>query len=148
MARRVSSPAAAKAPTAAAVIADANAARLKLATLEQQLQDGIDTIDFGAFKKKRPLTDAEIDQRKKLRATQGEVREGFRVLAFVTAQRLDNAVETGQLLRQMQVINAGLEDDLGTLQKIEKYATIAAQVADALAKAVAQLAAIAAKVVI
>jgi hypothetical protein len=80
-----------------------------------------------------------------LRATQAEVREQFKVLAFVTAQRLDSTEEVSSLLRQIQTINAGLKDDLARLKKIERYAAIAAKVADAIAKATEKLAAIAAK---
>jgi len=132
-------------PTAAQVVAEANNARQQLATLEQQLQAGIDDIDFAAFQEGRQMTGAEIDKRKKLRATQAEVREQFKVLAFVTAQRLDSTEEVSSLLRQIQTINASLKDDLGRLKKIERYAATAAKVADAIAKATEKLAAIAAK---
>ena len=132
-------------PTAAQVIAESNNARQQLATLEQQLQAGIDDIDFVAFKEGRQMTAAEIDKRKALRATQAEVREQFKVLAFVTAQRLDQTEEVSSLLRQIQAINSGLKDDLGRLKKIERYAATAAKVADALAKATEKLTAIAAK---
>ena len=91
------------------------------------------------------MTAAEVDKRKALRATQAEVREQFKVLAFVTAQRLDQTEEVSSLLRQIQAINSGLKDDLGRLKKIERYAATAAKVADALAKATEKLAAIAAK---
>src|SRR5262245_10000174 len=102
-------------PTAAQVVAEANNARQQPATLEQQLQAGIDDIDFAAFQEGRQMTSAEIDKRKKLRATQAEVREQFKVLAFVTAQRLDSTEEVSSLLRQIQAINTGLKDDLGRL---------------------------------
>jgi hypothetical protein len=127
------------------IVADANAARQALAEMERDLQEGIDAIDFKSFQAGRELTAKELDQRKKLRATLGEVRDGFRVLAFVTAQRLDDSAEAEQLARQMQIINAGLEDDLARLKKVAKFAEIAAQVADGLAKVVARLANIAEK---
>jgi hypothetical protein len=127
------------------IVADANAARQALAEMERDLQEGIDAIDFKSFQAGRELTAKELDQRKKLRATLGEVRDGFRVLAFVTAQRLDDSAEAEQLARQMQIINAGLEDDLARLKKVAKFAEIAAQVADVLAKVVARLANIAEK---
>jgi hypothetical protein len=131
--------------TADKIIAVANAARQSLAKMERELQEGIDAIDFKAFQEDRDLTAKELDQRKTLRATLGEVRDGFRVLAFVTAQRLDDSAEAAQLARQMQIINAGLEDDLAQLQKVAKFAEIAAQVADGLAKVVATLANVAEK---
>lgn len=136
---------AANVPSVAQVVAEANNARQQLALLERQLQEEIDDIDFAAFKAKRQLTAAEVEKRKQLRSTQAEVREQFKVLAFVTAQRLDNAEEVSLLLRQMHSINAGLKDDLARLKRIERYAKIAAKVADAIAKATAKLAAIAAK---
>jgi hypothetical protein len=129
-------------PTVAQVIASANTARQHLAMLERELQEGIDEIDFNAFKEGRSLTPAEIKQRRELRATQAEIRDEFKVLAFVTLQRLDESDEVAQLLHQLEVINAGLEDDLERLKKIEKYATIAAKVADSLAKTAGRLAAI------
>lgn len=132
-------------PTVTQVVKEANAARQQLSLLERELQEGIDAIDFQAFKEGRDLTSDEIAQRKGLRATQAEVREDFKVLAFVTVQRLDDTAEVAQLLRQLQVINAGLEDDLARLNKIEKYAEISAKVADSLAKTAEKLAAIAAK---
>jgi hypothetical protein len=132
-------------PTAAQVVAEANNARQQLATLEQQLQAGIDDIDFAAFREGRQMTSAEIDKRKRLRATQAEVREQFKVLAFVTAQRLDETEEVSALLRQIELINSGLKDDLARLKRIERYAATAAKVADAIAKATEKLAAIAAK---
>ena len=131
----------ARKPTVAQIIAQAKAARGELAKLERELQEGIDGIDFLAFEKDRDLTAAELKRRKALRATQAEIREAFKILAFVTAQRLDNTNEVARLHRQMKAVNGGLKDDLERLKKIEKYARIAAKVADALAKAAAKLAA-------
>lgn len=136
---------AAKIPSVAQVIAEADNARQQLAVLERQLQGEIDDIDFAAFKAKRQLTATEVEKRKQLRSTQAEVREQFKVLAFVTAQRLDSTEEVSSLIRQMSSINTGLKDDLARLKRIERYAKIAAKVADALAKATEKLAAIAAK---
>lgn len=132
-------------PTAAEVVAEANKARQQLATLEQKIQEDIDDIDFTAFRDGRQLTAGEIAKRKQLRATQGEVRDQFKVLAFVTAKRLDETEEVSLLLREIDTINAGLQDDFRRLKRIERYAKVTAQVADAVAKATAKLAAIAAK---
>ena len=132
-------------PTVAEVVAEANAARESLAALERDLQEDIDAIDLTAFKEKRDRTAAELAKRKELRASQSEVREGFKVLAFVTAQRLDDTVEVQHLIRKMDDVNAGLQDDLDRLKKIEKYAAIAAKVADTLAKVGEKLAKVAAK---
>jgi hypothetical protein len=139
--RRITKP---KTPSVDEIIADARVARQALSDMEQQLQEEIDKIDFAAFREKRDLTAAEIDRRKELRATQGEVRDGFTVLVFMTAERLDNSDEVSQLLRRLQVINAGLEDDLEQLRKVVKFAKLAAQVASALEKAAGNLARLAA----
>ncbi|GAB4353944.1 MAG: hypothetical protein Kow00114_03450 [Kiloniellaceae bacterium] len=132
-------------PTVAEVVADADAARDRLAALERALQDEIDDIDLGAFQAGRDMTPAEVARCKQLRATQAEVREDFKILAFVTAKRLDNSTEVGNLLRQLKLINAGLEDDLQQLRDLERYAAIAAKVTDTLAKAAEKLARIAAE---
>jgi len=132
-------------PTVAEVIAEAKNARRRLADLELQLQDGIDEIDFAVFKERRGPTAEELAKRKELVSTQAEVRTQFTVLAFVTAQRLDDTDEVKQMVRRMNTINAGLKDDLDRLKRIERYAVIAAKVADATAKATEKLAAIAAK---
>lgn len=134
--------------TVAEVVASANAARENLALLERELQEDIDAIDFNAFKEKRGLTPDEVARRKSFRATQSEVRENFKVLAFVTAQRLDQATEVAQLARQMAIINAGLEDDLDRLKAIVRYAKIAAKVADTTAKVAEKLAKAAAKALV
>lgn len=132
-------------PSVAEVVAEANAARSELAALERELQDGIDEIDLTAFREDRGRTAAELARRKELRASQAEVREGFKVLAFVTAQRLDDTAEVEQLIRQMNDVNAGLHDDLERLKRVVKYAETAARVADALARAGEKLAKIAAE---
>jgi hypothetical protein len=132
-------------PTVAEVIAEAKNARRRLADLELQLQDGIDEIDFTIFKERRDPLAAELAKRKELISTQAEVRTQFTVLAFVTAQRLDDTDEVKQMVRRMNTINAGLRDDLDRLKRIERYAATAAKVADATAKTAAKLAAIAAK---
>ena len=132
-------------PSAAEVIADADAARAELAALERAAQDEIDDIDLSAFQNDRELTAEEIGRCKELRATQAEVREDFRILAFVTVRRLDRSDDVQQLLRQLTLINAGLDDDMQRLRELERYAAIAAKVTEALAKVTEKLAKIAAK---
>lgn len=123
-------------------IASADVSRQRLAKLDRQLQEEIDAIDFTAFKEGRSLTANEVEQRKKWRATQGEILDEFKVLAFFTAQRLDESDEVAQLLHRLEIINTGLQDDLERLKQIEKFATIAAQVADSIAKTAERLASI------
>jgi len=133
-------------PTVQEVVAEAMNARQQLAALEQKLQEEIDEIDFTAFREQRQLTADEGVRRRSLRSTQGEVRDQFAVLAYVTARRLDETNEVAQLLRQMQTINAGLQDDFDRLRRLQRYSAIAERVADAAAQATAKLAAIAAKI--
>lgn len=135
----------ARKPTVAQVVADAEAAGLKLAQLDRQLQAEIDRIDLLAFREQRPFTTQEIVELQQLRATQRECREDMIILAFVNATRLDDTVEVQRLSQQMRLVNLGLKDNLEHLRALERFATIAAQVADFLAKATERLAAFAAK---
>lgn len=123
------------------IIVAAAEARQGLTTLEHQLQGDIDEIDLRAFREERRLTEAERGRRRTLRAAQAEVRDAFASLAYVTARRLDNSEETARLLGRVRDINAGLGDDLDELKTIERYATIAAKVADGIAVVAAKLAA-------
>ncbi len=132
-------------PTVAEVVAEANAARAELAALERELQEEIDAIDLTAFKERRPRTAEELARRKERRASQAEVREGFKVLAFVTAQRLDDTTEVEHLIRRMNDVNAGLQDDLERLKRVVTYAETAAKVTDTLARVAEKLAAVAAE---
>lgn len=132
-------------PTVDQVIAEADSARQQLASLERVLQEEIDEIDFRAFREGRALVPTEVERRRELRATQSEVREDFTVLAFVTAERLGETAEVDRLLRQMQLVNAGLEDDLARLRQVERYADVTAKVTDLLARTTAQLAEFAGK---
>jgi len=123
------------------IVVAAAQARQGLATLEHQLQSDIDEIDLRAFREERPLTAEERARRRTMRAAQAETRDGFASLAYVTARRLDDSAETGRLLARVRDINAGLGDDLDDLKTIERYATIAAKVADGIAVVAAKLAA-------
>jgi hypothetical protein len=136
---------AAQGSTVQEIVADATAAENELGVLERKLQDEIDAIRRTAFLEDRALTDAEIERRKELLATQGEVREAVKVLAFMTVQRLSKSEDVKNLLHQMEMVNAGLQDDLAKLEKVKKVAETAAKVADTLAKAGEKLAKFAAE---
>jgi hypothetical protein len=120
-----------------AIVASAAEARKHLGKLEHRLQGEIDDIDFVAFAENRPLTEAEREQRRQLRASQTEVRDAFVQLAFVTLQRLDNSLEILSLNKRMQAIQKNLADDLGTLKNIERIADTVAKVSDSVAQVVA-----------
>ncbi len=132
--------------SAHAIIASATDARRTLSDFERQLQNGIDDIDFAAFRDSRSLTAEEKARRKQLRASQTEAREASVELTFATVRRLDESGEVAHLKRRMEQINFGLRDDLEELKEIEGFAETAAKVADSIADVVAKVAERAAKV--
>ena len=121
------------------IVASAQAARRSLSDLEAQIQAELDELDFRLFSQGRPISEEERAQRRQLRASQGEVREAFAALAFVTLQRLDDSAEVAQLRVRMDRINQGLADDLDHLRATAALAATVAQVADGLAKVASQL---------
>jgi hypothetical protein len=125
-----------------AIVTDATRNRTNLAQLDHSLQIEIDEIVMMAAKQNRPLSDSDKEKRRGLRARQAEVQELFEELAFATLARLNNAVDKDEFKRAFQSINANLEDDLATLKKIQRYAAIAAKVADGLAKLALKVAAL------
>jgi soluble cytochrome b562 len=128
------------------IVKSAQAARRSLSDLEQKLQSEIDSIDFAAFREGRDLTAAEIAKRTQLRASQGELRDAFVQLAFVTVSRLDDSAEVAALSGRMERINRGLADDLDRLKRVAGFAKAVAGVADGVAKVAARLVALAAAV--
>ncbi len=124
----------------AEIVAAAVEARRELSDLERVLQEEIDEIDFTAFVERRPLTPQEKQLRRVRRSDQGEVRDAFKELAFVTLQRLDQSAEVQQLVAKLTQVNERLGEDLDELKAIERYTAIAAKVADTLAKVVGKLA--------
>lgn len=122
------------------IIAEARSARRELADLDQQIQEQIDQIDFDAFRDRRDLTPEERSLRQERRANQAEVREAYVSLAYVTLRRLDESDEVKRLQQKMKEINLGLSDDLDRLKRIERYAEVAAKIADSIAKIAAKVA--------
>jgi hypothetical protein len=120
--------------TAKDIVAKAMMARADLGELDHTLQGGIDEIVLAAARAKRPLSSDEKNRRKALRATQAEVEDAFEELAFATLARLDNSADVAELKGKLDSINANLADDLERLKNIERYAAIAAKVADGLAQ--------------
>ena len=124
------------------ILSGAKAARRNLADLEAELQEEIDEIRFNAFVKRRKMTAKERATRNERRAQLSEARDAYVALTFVTLQRLNQSEEVIHLTRKMSEINKGLEDDLETLQKIERYAATAAKVSGGLARIAKRVAAI------
>lgn len=121
------------------IVEEARAARKDLSEMEVELQAEIDEIDMQVFVEKRPYSLDEKKRRKTLRADQAEVREAFKELAYLTLTRLDDSDEVKRLNRRMNLLTDGLSDDLESLKQVERYAGIAAKVADGMAKVAAKL---------
>lgn len=130
-------------PTADEIVADAAEAHNRLSALDVALQTRLDEIRFRAFQEDREFTPAEAAERKGLLASQGEVREAKVELSFVTLQRLDASEDVKRLKTQIARVNSGLKDDLDRLRRLERYAEIAAKVAETLVKVAGKLAAFA-----
>ena len=126
------------------IIADAREARHHLADLLQELQEEIDEIRFRAFKNGRELTAEEQATRNTRRAEKAEAQAAYIEMTFVTLQRLNESEEVKKLSQRMDEINKELADDLSRLKQIERYAQIAAKVADGVAKVAEKMADIAA----
>lgn len=116
-----------------AIIAATDAARAELGRLERALQDGIDAIERRAAAAGRFMTAEEKAERRRLRAQQGEIRDGFRRLAHVTLVRLDDTSEIRRVRQEIEQVNADIGDELSELKAIQAYGVLAVRAADALA---------------
>lgn len=126
------------------IAASVETVRSELGKLELELQEEIDEIRISAARAGRSLNPEELRRLKELRAEKAEARQVFTDLVFFTLKRLNESDEIADLQRKMDGINTALRDDLEDLKRIERYAAIAAKVADALAKATEKLASLAA----
>jgi hypothetical protein len=133
---------------AAQIKAEAEKARQEIRRLDNQIHEEVAALEFAAFSEDRQPTAAELKRQGELEAAQKELLKQLKILGFVTASKLDNSDDVARLLERMQAVNIGLEDDLDRLKKIERFAKIAAQVADAIAKVAERLAKIAASGVV
>jgi hypothetical protein len=120
--------------------AEAEKTRQDIIALNNKIHDEVSAIEFAAFKSNRAPTPAELKRLDELEATKKELQKQVTILGFVTASKLDKSDDVSRLLERMEGVNAGLEDRLARLKKIEKFAKVAAQVADALAKIAERLA--------
>ena len=125
---------------AADIKAEADKTRKDIIALNNKIHDEVQAIEFAAFKANRDPTPAELKRQDELEATKKELQKQVTVLGFVTASKLDKSDDVSRLLERMESVNAGLEERLARLKKIEKFAKVAAQVADALAKIAERLA--------
>ncbi len=126
------------------IIASVETARSELGKLERELQEEIDEIRISAARAGQSLNPEELQRLKGLRAEKAEARQVVADLVFFTLIRLNDSAEIAELQRKMDGVNDALRDDLDDLKRIERYAAIAARVAEALAKATEKLASLAA----
>ncbi len=126
--------------TVADIMADANAQRENLEELERSLQADIKQIDRTAFMESRPLTDDEKTRRAELRASQEKVGNAYVQWAYLTAKRLDDSAEVDVIKAKLDAVNLSLADDLGRLKNVERYAEIAAKVAEGAVKIAGKIA--------
>lgn len=126
------------------IVASVETAHGELGKLERELQKEIDEIRISAARAGRSPNPEELMRLKELRAEKAEARQVLADLVFFNLIRLNESDEITELQRKMDGINNALRDDLEDLKRIERYAEIAAKVADALAKATEKLASLAA----
>ena len=126
--------------TVADIMADANAQRENLEELERSLQADIKQIDRTAFMESRPLTDDEKTRRAELRASQEKVGNAYVQWAYLTAKRLDDSAEVDVIKAKLDAVNLSLADDIGRLKNVERYAEIAAKVAEGAVKIAGKIA--------
>lgn len=126
--------------TVADIMADANVQRENLEELERSLQADIKQIDRTAFMESRPLTDDEKTHRAELRASQEKVGSAYVQWAYLTAKRLDDSAEVEVIKAKLDAVNLSLADDLGRLKDVERYAEIAAKVAEGAVKIAGKIA--------
>ncbi len=125
---------------AADIKAEAEKTRKDIIALNNDIHVEIGKIELAAFNAHRDPTPAELKRQDELEATRKELQKQATVLSFVTANKLDKSDDVARLLERMESVNTGLEDRLARLKKIEKFAKVAAQVAEALAKIAERLA--------
>ncbi len=125
---------------AADIKADAEKTRNDIKALNDLIHKEVERIEGAAFSADRGQTPAELKRLDELEATRKELQKQATVLSFVTANKLDKSDDVARLLERMESVNEGLEDRLARLKRIEKFAKVAAQVADALAKIAERLA--------
>ncbi len=126
--------------TVAEIMADAKAQRENLEELERSLQADIKHIDRLAFMESRALTDDEKAQRAALRASQEKVGAAYVEWAYLTSKRLDDSAEVDIIKAKIDAVNVSLADDLGRLKNVERYAEIAAKVAEGAVKIAGKIA--------
>ena len=108
-------------------------------SLDQTLAEERSAIKRKAFVEGRPLTADEVERRKEIVATRGELAEAMEVLGLDTVNALENASDVDALLDSIGVVNQQLADDLERLKQIEEKAKKAEAVAKGLVEVTTKL---------
>ena len=136
-----------------AIVAASKDAHDALVRLDKEIEEQIDALDRRAFARGRkqnkpPIYEpGETAQRKRLRDSQSEFADSIIILAAVTAAELSNSNAVAGLRDSIQTINAGLQENLNRLGKIENFAEKAATVAASVEKAVSEVSSLATKII-
>lgn len=108
-------------------------------SLDQMLAAERSAIKRKAFSEGRVLTKEEINRRKEIAATRGELAEAMESLALDTVEALENASDVDKLLSSIGAVNQQLKDDLDRLQQIQESAAKVEAVAKGMTKVIANL---------
>lgn len=109
------------------ILAERSALRSLLASMDSELQSQVEEINDAIFRSGDPPTQATKDKRSKLRASQAELGRLFKMLAFVTATRLDSSDKVSRLLADLGEINQEIQDEIEWLGELQETAEAAAQ---------------------
>jgi len=105
-------------------------------SLDQALAEERSAIRRIAFAEGRLLTDSEVNRRKEIAATRGELAEAMEALGLDTVNALENASDVDSLLSKIDIVNQQLKDDLDSLKELEDKAAKVEAVANGMAQVV------------
>lgn len=112
---------------------------LAIFSLDQALAEERSALRRMAFAEGRPLTDKEVQRRKEIVATRGELAEAMEALGLDTVNALENASDVDSLLSKIAMVNQQLEDDLDRLRQLEEKVAKAEAVASGMAQVINNL---------
>jgi len=108
-------------------------------SLDQALAEERSALRRVAFAEGRPLTDEEVQRRKEIVATRGELAEAMEALGLDTVNALENASDVDSLLSKIALVNQQLEDDLDRLRQLEEKVAKVEAVASGMAQVINNL---------
>ena len=124
------------------IVADANAALGTLEALEDELLADIKEVKKAAALGGRQLTKNEKLECDLLDSRLTDVYEAIRVVSIQSLRRIDNSQGIKLLQKELRMVNSDLSDDLKRLKKVQRYAKVAADVSQALAKVATRISAL------